>query len=327
MAPYLAFQSRNLEQTIDFLYGKDLRFDVASRHVRALDVRINGVYLPAGLYVGLTEYGARASVEATPRRDDYWLLIPVRGRMQTAVRGDEYVSDPRYAFLFSYPSMGPSRISVEANASRIMVVLTYASLRRQLAALLGRSLDSVPHPPLEFAPIVDLASGCGRSISRITRQVLTDCRCGGPISRSPVAMSSFEEFVLNELLLCHRHNYSDAIHGRETLVGSGPIKRAIDYMEAHLESVVTLADVVAAAGVPGRTLLKHFERYRGTSPMRYLRDARLERVRQILRQDGAAETVSAVAMSLGFGHMGRFSADYRKRFGERPSETVGRRKR
>src|SRR5215472_3410885 len=115
--PYLSFHSRNLDQTVDFLYGKNLCFDVAARHASALDVRVSGVYLPGGLYVGLTEYGARAAIEATPQRDDYWLLIPTRGQMETAVRRQQYVSDTRRAFLFSYPSMGPSRIEVDAGAA------------------------------------------------------------------------------------------------------------------------------------------------------------------------------------------------------------------
>jgi transcriptional regulator GlxA family with amidase domain len=31
-------------------------------------------------------------------------------------------------------------------------------------------------------------------------------------------------------------------------------------------------------------------------------------------------------MSCGFGHMGRFSAEYRRRFGESPSETLKQRR-
>jgi len=35
-------------------------------------------------------------------------------------------------------------------------------------------------------------------------------------------------------------------------------------------------------------------------------------------------TVTAVAMDHGFFQLGRFSADYRRAFGELPSETLGR---
>jgi transcriptional regulator GlxA family with amidase domain len=90
---------------------------------------------------------------------------------------------------------------------------------------------------------------------------------------------------------------------------------------------VTLADLVQAAGVPGRTLLKHFRDSKGVSPMRYLRNARFRHVRQALMKAQPGESVTALAMGFGFTHMGRFAVEYHQRFGESPSETLGRQRR
>jgi AraC-like DNA-binding protein len=324
MRPQVSFRSRDLERAVDFLYEKDLRFSVAARHARALNVNISGAYLPGGLYIGLTEYGATASIEATPRRDDYWLLIPIRGQMETVVHRRQFVSDTRRAFLFSYPSMGPSRIDVESGASRIMVVLTHASLRRQLAALLGKPLDTPLHPPLEFAPVVDLTSGPGRTIAALARPILASFEGGCPIASNAIALSSFEEFIINELLLSHSHNYSEAIYGRQPSIGPRDVKRATDYLESHLDLPVTMADLVAASQVPARTLLQHFRDFKGMSPMQYLREARLERVRRELLAANPEESITAVATNWGFTHLGRFAVNYRRRFGERPSDTLRR---
>jgi AraC-like DNA-binding protein len=325
MRPHVSFRSRDLERAVDFLYGKDLNFNVTREHAPALDVRISGVYLPGGLYIGLTEYGARASIQASPRRDDYWLLIPVRGQMETAVHRHQYVSDPHHAFLFSYPSMGPSRIDVDTGASRIMVVLTHASLRRQLAALLGKPVDVALYPPLEFAPVVDLTSGPGRTIAALARCVVASFEHGCPIAANSIALASFEQFIVNELLLSHPHNYSDEIYGTQPSIGPGDVKRALDYLESHLEESVTMADLVAASQVPGRTLFQHFRDFKGMSPMRYLREARLQHVhRQLLAAD-PEESITEVATNWGFTHLGRFAVDYRRRFGERPSDTLRRR--
>jgi AraC-like DNA-binding protein len=324
MRPHVSFQSRDLEQTVDFLYGKDLRFSVAARHARALDVRINGIYLPGGLYIGLTEYGARASIEATPRRDDYWLLVPTRGQMETVVHRHQFISDSRHAFLFSYPSMGPSRIDVEPDASRIMVVLTQASLRRQLSALLGNPLDTQLNPPLEFAPVVDLTSGPGRTIATLARLVVSSFAGGARIVSNPIALGSLEQFIINELLLSHSHNYSEAIYGSRPSIAPRDLKRAIDYLESHLDLPVTMADLVAASEVPGRTLLQHFRDFKGTSPMRYLREARFARVRRELLAADPEESITRIAANWGFAHLGRFAVQYRRRFGERPSDTLRR---
>jgi AraC-like DNA-binding protein len=83
---------------------------------------------------------------------------------------------------------------------------------------------------------------------------------------------------------------------------------------------------VAVAGVPGRTLFKHFEDWKGVSPMRYLRNTRFQRAREALERAEPEARITEIAKSCGFNHMSRFSAEYRKRFGESPSETLGRRR-
>jgi transcriptional regulator GlxA family with amidase domain len=83
---------------------------------------------------------------------------------------------------------------------------------------------------------------------------------------------------------------------------------------------------VAASGVSGRTLLQHFRDSKGVSPIRYLRNARFAKVRDALAQSEPADSVTAIALRWGFSHMGRFAVEYRKRFGESPSQTLRRRR-
>src|SRR5262249_6397399 len=99
------------------------------------------------------------------------------------------------------------------------------------------------------------------------------------------------------------------------------VKRAIAYMQAHLGEPITIAQIVQASGTARRTLFKHFQDFRGVSPMEYLRNARFERVRQALMRGDRRQSVTAIAMAWGFGHLGRFAVDYRRRFGESPSQT------
>jgi transcriptional regulator GlxA family with amidase domain len=57
--------------------------------------------------------------------------------------------------------------------------------------------------------------------------------------------------------------------------------------------------------------------------MEFLRELRLDRVREELKATarGADAGVREVAQKYGFLHLGHFAAQYRARFGERPSET------
>jgi len=59
------------------------------------------------------------------------------------------------------------------------------------------------------------------------------------------------------------------------------------------------------------------------SPMKYVKQIRLESAqRALLAADNGSTTVTCVAMDHGFFQLGRFSADYRRAFGELPSVTL-----
>lgn len=102
------------------------------------------------------------------------------------------------------------------------------------------------------------------------------------------------------------------------------VRRARQYIGAHLDDAMTVGDVAAAAGVAHRTLYKHFHDVRGISPMRYARECRFAEVRQALLQAGPQDSVTTIAVQWGFCHLGRFSVEYRKRYGETPSQTLRR---
>jgi AraC family ethanolamine operon transcriptional activator len=59
------------------------------------------------------------------------------------------------------------------------------------------------------------------------------------------------------------------------------------------------------------------------SPAYYFKARRLNGVRAELRDgDPASTSVQAVALRWGFWHLGQFSVDYRRHFGELPSVTL-----
>lgn len=61
------------------------------------------------------------------------------------------------------------------------------------------------------------------------------------------------------------------------------------------------------------------------SPMAYLRDVRLRRAHQTLRESDPSEvTVSSVAYRWGFTNLGRFATAHANRYGETPSATLHR---
>lgn len=98
------------------------------------------------------------------------------------------------------------------------------------------------------------------------------------------------------------------------------LDRLHDYAMAHLGQPVTLTDLARAAALSERQLNTLCQTELGRSPMAWLRDLRLEAVQRALITD-PGQDLANLAMLYGFFHLGRFSAFYRLRFGELPSQT------
>lgn len=180
---------------------------------------------------------------------------------------------------------------------------------------------------MDFSPELDLTTGYGQSLARYVLMAAVDLSHSDSALLNPITMKSFEQMIMTALLLSHPHSYSEALRLHERTIAPRDVKRAIDYVEAHLASAVTLADLVEASGVPGRTLFKHFRDSKGVTPMRYVRNARFKKVREVLMRAQPGETVTAIATGWGFSHMGRFAVEYFRHFGESPSETLRQRRR
>jgi transcriptional regulator GlxA family with amidase domain len=103
--------------------------------------------------------------------------------------------------------------------------------------------------------------------------------------------------------------------------------RASDLLRNRFREPWSLARLAAATGLSTRTLNRVTRRQSGLSPMALLRRARLAQARLELDAPGPAATVTIVALDCGFTHLGRFSLDYARQFGESPSETLRRARR
>jgi AraC-like DNA-binding protein len=102
------------------------------------------------------------------------------------------------------------------------------------------------------------------------------------------------------------------------------VRRALQVIHANVgqrQNVSQLADV---AGVSARTLQRQFMDFLGKSPHAVWQDVGLEQARHELLQGARGDRIADVALRCGFAHFGRFSREYRRRYGETPSCTLKR---
>lgn len=100
--------------------------------------------------------------------------------------------------------------------------------------------------------------------------------------------------------------------------------KAEAWLRECLAETPTMADLCAALGAGERTIHEAFRDNLGTTPMAYHKALRLNAAHQALAQAGIRTTVTDVALDWGFLHFGWFSQDYRRLFGETPSQTLHR---
>ncbi len=95
------------------------------------------------------------------------------------------------------------------------------------------------------------------------------------------------------------------------------------FMRSRIAEPITVADLCRELGVSRRTLQYSFQEVLGINPVRFLRAMRLNGVRRDLKAGKSpADSVQDIAARWGFWHLGHFVTDYKRMFGELPSETL-----
>lgn len=102
------------------------------------------------------------------------------------------------------------------------------------------------------------------------------------------------------------------------------LNRALEFLREVGVTSVTIPEISKAAGVSVRTLEYAFRETFDLTPLGYLRLQRLHTARRELMAAAPPHrtNVSEIAMNAGFYHVARFAENYRRIFGELPSQTL-----
>jgi len=96
-------------------------------------------------------------------------------------------------------------------------------------------------------------------------------------------------------------------------------------LQKHIHATYTIADMVEDLQVSKRTIQHGFKHYLGFTPKEYQQYIRLNGIRDtILSMNDPHISLSEIAAKYNYFHLGHFSTEYRKFFGETPSKTLHR---
>lgn len=102
-------------------------------------------------------------------------------------------------------------------------------------------------------------------------------------------------------------------------------EKSLDYIACHPGQLLRVREVADAVGVSERTLRRAFQERFGVSTKQYLKARQLRAARrELTRIDPDRTQIREVALRWGFWHASQFAQDYRRAFGELPSDTLRR---
>jgi AraC-like DNA-binding protein len=284
---------------------------------------------PVGMRLSAVRVGAVTIGHARFERDvrivtsdavGYHVNIPLAGRTESRTgREDPVMASPERAAVF-LPDQ-PGDIRWQRECEQLCLEIGREQLQAELEGMIER-----PVPRIEFGAAMDMTTpAAGAWMDTLSLAVRDAGRLEG-LLRHPLAAHHFERLIIDGLLLAQPHGQSEALLGPRPPARPRAVRESIDLMEAHPDHPWTPTELGRRTAVSARSLQEAFRRSGVPSPMAYLRDVRLARVRAELAEPGhGVITLSEVAGRWGFVHLGRFAGAYRRKYGERPSDTLRRR--
>lgn len=324
------FQSHDVDEAREFVARIFCPHELSPLGGARLDACHHSALVHRHASINYVQYGAAVRIEPGYLSEFFLLQIPLRGGANVRCGGQSIDSHP---LLASLPSpTEPLSMRWAEDSPQLIVKLD----RRALTARLESLLQAPLRQPLVFDLGVDMARPEARGMAALVGYLQCALESGLGFAGQRALAEQAENHLLSTLLLSLPHNHSAALVGggrAEPGISGTPLPRAVqraqEILRAHLELPITLEELCTLAGASSRALQQGFARHTGTSPMAWLRELRLEKVRAELQSRsggtdgvGTAIKVADVAARYGFFHLGHFAAHYRRRFGELPSETA-----
>lgn len=260
-------------------------------------------------------YGADVIIEPDHLDKFYLIQIPTHGYAEIEFGRQKFMSYSQVASIIS-PQQS-LRMRWHANSPQLILKISKEDFLHHCR----QHIPDTDNTPLIFDPKLDFATQNGSYFLQLLRTLMDALACDKHPLHHPLAFKQFESNLLNALIYGQPNNGLDKIDAhKDKTISPHFIKRTEAYIQQHLHEPLSVEMLAEQAGVSVRTLFTGFKNYLGTTPMAYLRELRFEQAHlELVRNEHL--TVTDVAFKWGFTHLGRFSQEYKRRFGTLPSST------
>ena len=289
----------------------DHRLDIRrGTHLKVSHNHVSGT----GVSLNALGYGAEVEIDPGQLQHFYLLQFTLAGRATIQHRGETVEAGQNTATILN-PDRD-TRMIWGDGCHKLLLQMNRDHLEKVAQDLIGSDLPGA----VRFDPRVDLTTPGGQRLFARVAAAARAADDGDLWANNSGLNEAWAERELATVLLENQpSNVSHMLWRNRRAPTSREMLRALDFMHANLCDPLRVEDIAREAGLNVRSLQLGFKATFGKSPMRYLRDVRLDAARYRLARRHNRESVTEVAYSVGFSHLGRFSQDYRARFGVSPS--------
>ncbi|NYE44553.1 helix-turn-helix transcriptional regulator [Streptomyces fulvorobeus] len=306
------FDSGSLEVTEEFLSRAYTPMRIGGRpeNTQARIVRNSA----EGLVVDRLAFGYTMSYDAEPL-DKVCLITVHKGTLVDTTDGRHDVYGPGETYLVAPPDRP---YTGELRSARYTITMFDPALLEEVAAVGAHARGPVQltgQRPLDTTANKRL----GSTIAFLRDHVLT-----GPATDGLVVATAARHLAAVALSALPSTATQDEGHPTDSRdAHADTLRRAKAYIEENAHKAIGLGDIAAAAFVTPRAVQYAFSRHSDTTPLGHLRQVRLTRAHVALRTaDPQTSSVTRIAATWGFPHVGRFAAAYRRLYGVTPAVTL-----
>lgn len=177
---------------------------------------------------------------------------------------------------------------------------------------------------LSHGPIVLNDVGLARRATSRFQALKAACQGGSLNAEGPQVQQRLAGEVLEILCPLMLEPLQRAPSARREMPQVELVRRARDHVHDRVAEPPSILGLCRELGVSRRWLQWSFNEVMGIGPWAYLHLVRLNGARRMLQRAAPGTKVNDAVEAFGFWHPSRFSRDYRRQFGELPSQTLQR---
>lgn len=256
-------------------------------------------------------YGGQVRVQSTDLEDIYHLQIVTKGKCYWKLADKDLITQAGEMLLLN--PHDKVDLYYSKDCEKIIIKIPKSMIYSSLA-------DSAMHVP----------NGGMRFDHRVWKA--TDYKCLMYLLRlifreSESSQSNFSELAPYGSLLSIKllDSFSNNIQMSTDVKTHRCFSLIDDFITHNIKDDISVEQLAVLSKISQRTLYNIFTRYKSVTPMNYIKQKKLLHVRKALKTkegEGSCRNITEVALDFGFMHLGRFSSEYRKVFGELPSVTL-----